>query len=113
MLFHTDKRPVLRVLIGGLGFALLSTMYGQASPRAILFGSVVFAAAVAWVLYRQKKGEQALPRSAAIVLAVAMIGLYSWGFFVKARPSGAEWIAVLLLFLVPIALLWNALQRRT
>lgn len=109
---QTEKRPALRALIGGIGFAALVASFGVASPFTIAIGAAVFALIVAIVVHREKTGRPVLPRGATIAVAIAMLVMYGWAFLIKERPSGGGWIPVFLLVLVPVALLVEAANRR-
>jgi hypothetical protein len=103
---------VLRALIGGIAFAALVASYGVASPFTLAIGAAAFALVVAIVVHRQKTGQPVLPRGASIAVATAMLVMYGWAFLIKERPSGAGWVAVFLLVLLPVALLFEAANRR-
>lgn len=99
-------KPILYALAGGGVFAAYSAAVGFGSAPKIMVGSVLFAVLLWVIRFRGQRGEPLLSRTAAIALSIGALGVYVWRFLVVARPSGLEWIAVLLGMAFPLLLLW-------
>jgi hypothetical protein len=110
-LLHT-RQPATQAILAGFGFALYAFAVHLAAPWKIFLAATVFAVAIGAMAYRRSRGASEVPDYLIVSGSILALALYSWGFLIRRTPQGLEWIAVALIFLVPLLLLGRVYNRR-
>ena len=106
------QRPEIQAVLAGAGFAALGFAFRVASPWKILLAAAAVGLVAGVAARRRNLGRPELPPALTVVFSVFALGLYVWGFFIRRTPSGSEWIAVVLVLMVPLLLLWRTYRAR-
>jgi hypothetical protein len=96
--------------MGGI-FGAFAFAIQLASPLRIVLGSLAMALLWGLVVYRMARGRTLLPTAALVVLGVGALTLYTAALVLGERPAGIEWVAVVVVFAIPIAILAMAYRQ--
>jgi peptidoglycan/LPS O-acetylase OafA/YrhL len=104
--------PILvGALAGAVPFAAFAFLVELASPLRILLGSLAVALFFGIMSYRKSRRMPLLPTWGLLVLGIGALALYTWALLVRQQPVGTEWLAVALIFAVPVAVLVQAYRQ--
>ena len=105
------RRPFASAVLTGVVFAVFALAIDLADPLRILIGASAMALLAAWTTARQQRGRALLPLWALLLLGAGGLTIYTWAFLIQQRPTGFDWIPVIVVFAFPVLILFMAYQQ--